>query len=117
MTTYIFLDDLRFPPDDGNRWILVRDIQAAWDAMIGAWYMSHGQEEIWLSMDHDLGKDESGKDLPDGNDLVCKIETAVATDASFRPKLQMFIHSDNCVEMGQMLAGIQSIYRYLRGER
>lgn len=111
MTTYIFLDDIRFPPNDGNEWTLVRDIDSAMRLLIEAWYCRN--DDIVLSMDHDLGVDETGKDLPDGNDLVKKIEAAVATDPSFRPKLQLFVHSDNCVEQGQMEAGIRSIYRFL----
>ena len=111
MTTYIFLDDIRLPPNDGNEWILVRDIESAMRLLIEAWYCR--DDDIVLSLDHDLGKDADGKDLPDGNDLVCMIERAAATEHSFRPKLQLHIHSDNCVEIQQMQAGIQSIYRFL----
>ena len=111
MTTYIFLDDIRIPPNDGNEWILVRDIDSAMRLLIEAWYCRN--DDIVLSLDHDLGLDENGKDLPDGNDLVKKMEEMVATDPSFRPKLQLHVHSDNCVEIQQMLAGIRSIYRFL----
>ena len=112
MTIFIFLDDVRMPPDDGNLWILARDIDRAWVELVYAWHHNEGQE-IVLSLDHDLGQDKNGKDLDNGNDLVKRIEKAVATQYGFKPKLEMRIHSANPVGQQNMEAGIRSIYRLL----
>lgn len=106
MTTYIFLDDVRIPPNDGNEWVLVRDIESAMRLLIEAWY--YRSDDIVLSLDHDLGDN-----IPTGNDLVNQIERAVATQHEFKPKLEMRIHSANSVGRQNMERGIQSIYRLL----
>lgn len=108
MTTYIFLDDVRMPPDDGNKWTVVRHIDDAWASIVTAWHTSHGRGEIVISLDHDLGED-----IPTGYDLVKHIECAVATQHEFKPKLEMRIHSANPVGRQNMERGIQSIYRLL----
>lgn len=106
MTTYIFLDDVRIPPDDGNEWTLVQDIESAMRLLIEAWYCR--SDDIVLSLDHDLGDN-----VPTGNDLVNQIERMVATQHEFKPKLEMRIHSANPVGQQNMERGIQSIYRLL----
>jgi len=106
MTTYIFLDDIRTPPNDGNEWTLVQDIESAMRLLIEAWYCR--SDDIVLSLDHDLGDN-----VPTGNDLVNQIERMVATQYEFKPKLEMRIHSANPVGRQNMERGIQSIYRLL----
>jgi hypothetical protein len=113
MTTFIFLDDLRMPPNDGNVWIVARNIDAAWVELIMAWYKSHGSEQITLSVDHDLGQDEYGQELPNGYELIKRIEAAIACSYDFRPKLTLQIHSANPVGIQNMERGIESIYRFL----
>jgi hypothetical protein len=44
----LFLDDERFPPDDGSEWVIVR---SAFEAML--YCMDHGCPEF-ISFDHDL---------------------------------------------------------------
>jgi len=112
MTTFIFLDDVRMPPDDGNIWILARDIDRAWVELVYSWHFNKG-DKIILSLDHDLGQDKDGKDLLNGNDLVKRIEKAVATQFDFKPNLELRIHSANPVGQQNMEAGIRSIYRLL----
>ncbi len=114
MTTYIFLDDIRMPPDDGNRWIVVRDVDGAWHQLLTAWYTSKGTGEIVISLDHDLGEDASGKEYPNGNDFVNKLEHAIALlSPEFRPNVELRIHSANPVGRQNMERGIQAIYKRL----
>jgi hypothetical protein len=53
----MFLDDERFPPDDGNEWVIARSFDEAMEIM----------EErgcpTFISFDHDLGAGRSGHDL------------------------------------------------------
>lgn len=54
----IFLDDERFPPRDGNQWIICRDFDEFKAAV-----EQHGYPSF-VSFDHDLGKNKkSGKDV------------------------------------------------------
>ncbi len=106
MTTYIFLDDIRIPPNDGNEWMVVRDIEGAMRLLIEAWFCR--SDDIVLSLDHDLGDN-----IPTGYDLVKQLEEMVATQHEFKPKIEMRIHSANPVGRQNMERGIQSIYRML----
>lgn len=106
MTTYIFLDDIRNPPDDGHLWKIARDVDSAMRFLFEAWFVR--SDDIVLSLDHDLGED-----TPTGYDLVNHIECAIASQPYFRPKLEMRIHSANPVGRQNMERGIQSIYRFL----
>lgn len=53
----IFIDDERFPPDDGNEWLICRDYYYFVDAVIES-----GNEISFISFDHDLAMDETGFD-------------------------------------------------------
>ena len=53
----LFLDDERFPPDDGNHWDIVRSARDAYDFFIKK------RCPDFISFDHDLGEDGTGKDV------------------------------------------------------
>lgn len=91
----IFLDDVRNPPD--HTWILVRD------PLVFSHLARHADE---ISMDHDLGDG-----LPNGNDLLRKIEKEVANGTWTGKQVKFHIHSANPVGRQNMSATIASIYR------
>ncbi len=111
MATFIFLDDIRNPPDDGNEWYVVRKMEDALDVIIGATHVR--RDELIVSLDHDLGQDEYGIERSSGYDLVRVIEEMIGTDPTFRPRLELRIHSANPVGRQNMERGIRSIYRLL----
>ena len=51
----LFLDDERFPPQDGRQWVILRSVQSAKD-----YIMKHGLPDH-VSFDNDLGQD-----MPEG---------------------------------------------------
>lgn len=106
MTTFIFLDDIRNPPDDGHLWKIARDTDSAMRLLFEAWFCR--SDDIVLSLDHDLGDN-----IPTGYDLVKQLEEMIATQHEFKPKIEMRIHSANPVGRQNMECGIQSIYRML----
>jgi hypothetical protein len=53
MTWNLFLDDERFPPEDGREWVICRN-----RADVVLTIMSRGMPS-YVSFDHDLGQDES----------------------------------------------------------
>ena len=55
MTYKMFLDDERFPPDDGAEWVIVRSSQEAIDAV-----ETYGLPKF-ISFDHDLGGTDTSR--------------------------------------------------------
>jgi hypothetical protein len=55
MTYKMFLDDERFPPNDGTDWIIIRNSA---DAIR---YVKHQGIPYFISFDHDLGGDDTSR--------------------------------------------------------
>lgn len=53
---WIFLDDERYPPDDGKNWIIMRTADEVID------YVKRNGLPVGFSFDHDLGEGKSGYD-------------------------------------------------------
>jgi len=87
MSYYLFLDDERFPPDDGRNWVICRDgFEAA--GVIG----SMGFPK-YISFDHDLGDS-----IPTGLDFVKWIVDADLNGHITIPNdFDYFVHSQNPV--------------------
>lgn len=62
--TALFLDDERFPPEDGREWAVVRSVAEAI-----AWVEANGCPDH-VAFDHDLGADATGEPLPTGKDFA-----------------------------------------------
>lgn len=62
MTYALFIDDERFPPDDGRPWRIART-----EAEVASILREHGPPEF-ISFDHDLGDGE-----PTGHDIAHKL--------------------------------------------
>jgi hypothetical protein len=94
MTWALFLDDERFPPDDGRFWMVARNVQEAFDLMD-----MHGIPSF-MSLDHDLGIDQ-----PTGYDFVKMLiddffksaEYDEADLLEFPYGFQFYVHSQNPV--------------------
>jgi hypothetical protein len=97
---YIFLDDIRMPPDDC--WLAVRTADAAYELIRNAF----GQE-MTISLDHDLGEN-----IPTGYDLLNWLENDIARNPDFRPRITFQIHSANPVGRANMERAITSIERW-----
>jgi hypothetical protein len=84
----LFLDDERFPPNDGAEWHIVRTMGEAIS------YMEENGCPDFISWDHDLGQDE-----PTGYDLVnWMIDRDLDLEGSFIPKtFTFYVHSQNSV--------------------
>ncbi len=84
----LFLDDERFPPGDGEDWMIVRDVSEAQT------YMLTLGCPPFISFDHDLGEDkETGFDLVKWmveRDLDCEGQFIV-------DGFQYYVHSQNPV--------------------
>lgn len=56
--TRLFIDDERYPPDDGKHWIIARSLDE-----VMQWY-AFGNKADFISFDHDLGdKTPTGMDI------------------------------------------------------
>jgi hypothetical protein len=85
MTIYLFLDDVREPPIDGNQWVLVKSFKE-----FKNWIKNHGVPAV-ISFDHDLGLcQKSGMDAAKWlveQDMICNIHIP--------RNFQFFVHSAN----------------------
>jgi hypothetical protein len=78
----LFVDDLRFPPDDGRDWVVARDSAAALAAIDGRGWPVH------VAFDHDLGGDDTTMAL------VHRILDMLMDEGSHLP-FTWSVHSDN----------------------
>lgn len=53
MTWNLFIDDERFPPNDGRDWVIARNIKEVKEAIAGLGFPGH------ISFDHDLGENQA----------------------------------------------------------
>lgn len=85
--TALFLDDERFPPNDGRQWIIVRTVPQA-----VRWIKTHGLPEH-LSFDNDLGLTLEGRHL-----AMWLVRVDMDRDGTWLPdEFSWFTHSQNCV--------------------
>lgn len=83
----LFLDDERFPPDDGRAWVVVRSVAEA-----QAWIQAHGCPG-YVSFDNDLGEG-----APEGWRLAQWLIEQDLQCPEFVPESFVFaVHSQNCV--------------------
>jgi hypothetical protein len=109
MTLFIYLDDLRDPPNDGNDWKLFREPQSVFSFLIESYYCNG--EDIVVSLDHDLGDG-----VPTGYDLLNQVECAIAISKDFNPNIEFRIHSANTVGCENMKRCIESIKKLLENK-
>jgi len=94
VTYALFLDDERFPPDDGKHWIIARSVSEAKDVIAAHGWPTH------ISFDHDLGTNETGKTFADW--LVAK---DLDGEPVFHVALTWTVHSQNPTGAGN-IAGL-----------
>lgn len=96
MKKCFFLDDERFPPNDGKNWIILRnlrEVQAELDK---------GNFPDYVSFDHDLGERE-----PTGMD-VARLLIEHHMDSPHLKFFEYYVHSQNPV-------GKENIEKYIEG--
>ncbi len=98
--TCLFLDDERFPPEDGNDWAIVRTVPQA-----VAWIKKHGVPQH-IAFDNDLQRRLEGRHL-----AQWLIRVDMEQEGRFLPKgFTFFVHSQNSVN------GIRTLLEnYLEG--
>lgn len=95
----LFLDDERFPADDGRQWVICRSFDEVIDAV-----KDRGIRGLsYVSFDHDLGGDKTGYDV--AKELV---KWDVLVPGSICDEFDFYVHSQNPI-------GKRNIEQYLRG--
>jgi hypothetical protein len=110
-TIYIYLDDIRDPPTDGNAWRVARSVPLL-QQMIGE-MVETGEmlsaTKVIFSLDHDLGENQ-----PTGYDFLKMIEETVYHMGSPKGQdLEFHIHSANPVGRANMTQAILSINKMI----
>ena len=98
----VWLDDLRQPYPDPENWVWVRTPDEAIALL-------ETGEVCEISLDHDLGLEEGGRELT-GYDVVTWMERAVVTEG-FEPPRRIRVHSSNASAASKMERGIEAIRR------
>lgn len=87
MTYKLFIDDERFPPNDGSTWIIVRTLA---ETVV---HVSVFGMPSFISFDHDLGKDQ-----PTGYDIARKLVNMDLDGViQFPDDFSFYVHSQNPV--------------------
>jgi hypothetical protein len=92
MTWNLFIDDERFPPDDGREWVIARTYGEALLEVFNRGFPSY------ISFDHDLGENQKtghdiAKQLVD-NDMISGDRESRAA-YKFAPDFGFYVHSQN----------------------
>jgi hypothetical protein len=98
----LFLDDERFPPDDGSEWVIVR---SAFEAML--YCMDHGCPEF-ISFDHDLGENDTGMNFVHG-----LVHYDLDHPGFIPDNFEFYVHSQN-VEGKKNIEGLLNSYLSFR---
>ena len=98
----VWLDDVRPPHPEPEGWVWVRTPAEAIELL-------ETGEVCELSLDHDLGLIDGGRELT-GYDVVLWLERKVATEG-FVPPGTIRVHSSNVPAAERMEAGIEAIRR------
>jgi len=107
----LFLDDERFPPNDGADWQIVRTYQEACD-----WIDAHGIPSF-ISFDHDLG-DQSGESLDGYRFAWYLINVHMNQISRFPDDFDFYVHSQNPVGTANIENLLKSFLGLVRkGER
>lgn len=88
MSYKLFIDDERFPPDDGGDWVIARDLYEVAEIVENRGCPS------FISFDHDLGAD-----TPDGHDIAkYLVNLDVDLNQTFiKDGFEFYVHSQNPV--------------------
>jgi hypothetical protein len=101
MNIKLFLDDDRFPPDDGQEWVIVRTSQEAID------YCLANGVPSFISFDHDLGEDDDAMIF-----VKWMIETDMDRFWKFIPKdFSFYVHSQNPIGSENIIGLIENYLR------
>ena len=95
---HMFLDDERDPPDDDQKWLVVRSVNAA-----KAYVREYGIPQF-VSFDHDLGKGGTGMEF-----VHFLINTDMDSDQPLMEDFDWYIHSQNPIGL-QNINGILASY-------
>ena len=103
MTWNLFLDDERFPPDDGREWMIARNIRSALEMII---YMGMPS---YISFDHDLGQNE-----PTGHDIAKLIVDWDMNDRyySLPEDFSFYVHSQNPIGKANIEGLLNNYLKY-----
>ena len=111
MTWNLFIDDERFPPDDGRDWVIARSYGEAMREILGRGFPSY------ISFDHDLGKNQrTGYDIAkamveNDMDFCNRDKRAIYT---FSPNFSFYVHSQNPIGKAN-IEGLLNNYLKQRG--
>ena len=103
MTYKLFLDDERFPPDDGNVWLIARSSSEAIDTVI-----KQGTPDF-ISFDHDLGNDDTAMRF-----IWFLIESHIEGSLESFPT-NYYVHSQNPVGVQNIKSLMNSYINTLQG--
>lgn len=88
MSWNLFIDDERFPPDDGRDWVIARN-----EFQVYIEIALHEECPVYISFDHDLGEDVST-----GYDIAKELVERDMSEHSwfkFPENFSFYVHSQN----------------------
>lgn len=113
MTYPLFIDDERFPPEDGQRWIIARNLSevASTIATLGP--------PNFISFDHDLGETE-----PTGYEIAKRLVAGdlgeldgTEFERGLPENFSFYVHSQNPVGRENIRSLLNNYLRFREGNR
>lgn len=102
--TKLFIDDERFPPEDGSGWVIVRSSHEAIE-----WVKANGIPDF-ISFDHDLGGDDTSKTF-----IRWLMEQVMDGVLKFPPWFGFYVHSQNPIG-AEWIRSTMSKFHFIFGE-
>lgn len=100
MSYSLFIDDERFPPNDGREWIICRTMEE-----VQATIIAHGFP-MYISFDHDLGEGQ-----PTGHDIAKWIVNQDLDDSIIPAGFTYYVHSQNPIGAANIRGLLDSYLR------
>ena len=104
MSYNLFIDDERFPPDDGKDWTIVR---TSYDAILHV--AKHGMPR-YISFDHDLGGADTSMKF-----IAWLIEAVLDGRVQIPEDFSYYVHSQNPVGAQNIKYKMDALVEYARG--
>ncbi len=99
----LFIDDERFPPDDGESWQIVRSSSEAID------YVSTRGVPSFISFDHDLGGNDTSVVF-----IKWLVDYLIDTDTHLPSDFTYYVHSQNSVGRDNVEGYMTNIIKHFK---
>ena len=108
MTYYMFIDDERYPPDDGRDWVIARNNKEVLSSLINKGMPS------FISFDNDLAEEIEGYDIAK---LLVSLDMDEDSGYSFPKNFDYYVHSQNPIAKDNIIGYLENYLKFKKDNK